>query len=66
MLLEDGGIIDDLIAYALPDRYLLVVNAGNVGACRDLRPHTSSIGGNGLAFPFDVRRGSFRHDLIPP
>ena len=35
LLQEDGGIIDDLIVYALPDRYLLVVNAGNVAACRD-------------------------------
>jgi aminomethyltransferase len=32
---DDGGVIDDLIAYALADRYLLVVNASNVGACRD-------------------------------
>ncbi len=31
---DDGGVIDDLIAYALPDRYLLVVNASNVAACR--------------------------------
>jgi aminomethyltransferase len=31
---EDGGVIDDLIAYALPDRHLLVVNAANVDACR--------------------------------
>lgn len=30
---DDGGVIDDLIAYALPDRFLLVVNASNVGAC---------------------------------
>jgi aminomethyltransferase len=30
---DDGGVIDDLIAYALPDRYLLVVNASNVAAC---------------------------------
>jgi aminomethyltransferase len=30
---DDGGVIDDLIVYALPDRYLLVVNASNVGAC---------------------------------
>lgn len=35
MLDDDGGIVDDLIAYALPDRYLLVVNAANVAACRD-------------------------------
>jgi aminomethyltransferase len=35
MLLEDGGIIDDLIVYALPDRHLLVVNASNVAACRE-------------------------------
>src|SRR5450432_285166 len=26
---ETGGIVDDLIAYRQPDRYLLVVNAGN-------------------------------------
>lgn len=28
-----GGVVDDLIVYALPDRYLLVVNASNVAAC---------------------------------
>jgi aminomethyltransferase len=32
---DDGGVIDDLIAYALPDRFLLVVNASNVAACRE-------------------------------
>lgn len=32
---DDGGVIDDLIVYALPDRYLLVVNASNIAACRD-------------------------------
>jgi aminomethyltransferase len=32
---DDGGVIDDLIVYALADRYLLVVNAANVDACRD-------------------------------
>jgi aminomethyltransferase len=35
MLQDDGGIIDDLIVYALPDRHLLVVNASNVGACAE-------------------------------
>ncbi len=30
---DDGGVIDDLIVYALADRFLLVVNASNVGAC---------------------------------
>jgi aminomethyltransferase len=35
ILQDDGGIIDDLIAYALPDRYLLVVNASNVAACAE-------------------------------
>jgi aminomethyltransferase len=33
MLQDDGGVIDDLILYALPDRHLLVVNAANVRAC---------------------------------
>jgi aminomethyltransferase len=33
ILQDDGGAIDDLIVYALPDRYLLVVNASNVAAC---------------------------------
>jgi aminomethyltransferase len=33
MCVDDGGVIDDLIAYRLPDRYLLVVNAGNVLNC---------------------------------
>ena len=32
---DDGGVIDDLIVYALGDRYLLVVNASNIAACRD-------------------------------
>ena len=32
---DDGGVIDDLIVYALADRYLLVVNASNIAACRD-------------------------------
>ncbi len=32
---DDGGVIDDLIAYALADRFLLVVNASNIAACRD-------------------------------
>lgn len=32
---DDGGVIDDLIVYALADRFLLVVNASNVEACRD-------------------------------
>jgi aminomethyltransferase len=35
MLQEDGGIIDDLILYALPDRYLMVVNAANTAACHE-------------------------------
>jgi aminomethyltransferase len=35
LLQDDGGVIDDLIAYALPGRYLLVVNASNTDACRD-------------------------------
>lgn len=35
LLQDDGGVIDDLIAYNLPDRYLLVVNASNTDACRD-------------------------------
>ena len=29
MTLEDGGIIDDLIVYRFPDRFMLVVNASN-------------------------------------
>jgi len=35
LLHDDGGVVDDLIVYALPDRYLLVVNASNVDACRE-------------------------------
>jgi aminomethyltransferase len=35
MLQDDGGAIDDLIAYRLADRYLLVVNAANIAACRE-------------------------------
>ena len=30
MLYPDGGIVDDLIIYRQPDRYLLVVNASNI------------------------------------
>ena len=30
---DDGGVIDDLIAYELADRIVLVVNASNVDAC---------------------------------
>jgi aminomethyltransferase len=33
MLADDGGVIDDLIVYALIDRYLMVVNAANRTAC---------------------------------
>lgn len=32
---DDGGVIDDLIAYALADRFLLVVNASNIAPCRE-------------------------------
>lgn len=35
MCQDDGGIIDDLIVYALLDRYLLVCNASNIAACRE-------------------------------
>ena len=35
MLEDDGGVIDDLIVYALDDRFLLVVNASNVAPCRE-------------------------------
>lgn len=35
MCQDDGGVIDDLIVYALADRYLLVVNASNIAACRE-------------------------------
>jgi glycine cleavage system aminomethyltransferase T len=70
---DDGGVIDDLIVYALADRFLLVVNASNVAACRerpDARPparHRSSwhtpgpappaVGHHG---PRDARRGPRR------
>jgi aminomethyltransferase len=30
MLYDHGGIVDDLLVYRLPDRYLLVVNAANL------------------------------------
>lgn len=33
MLEDDGGVIDDLIVYALADRFLLVVNASNIESC---------------------------------
>lgn len=31
MCYEDGGIVDDLLVYRLPDYYLTVVNAANIG-----------------------------------
>lgn len=34
LLTEDAGVVDDLIAYDLGERYLLVVNAANTAACR--------------------------------
>ena len=30
MLYDNGGIVDDLLVYRLPDRYMLVVNAANI------------------------------------
>jgi aminomethyltransferase len=30
MLYDDGGIVDDLLVYRMPDRFMLVVNAANV------------------------------------
>ncbi|MBN1543690.1 glycine cleavage system aminomethyltransferase GcvT [candidate division KSB1 bacterium] len=30
MCYPDGGIVDDLIVYRLPDRYMMIVNAGNL------------------------------------
>jgi aminomethyltransferase len=30
MCYEDGGIVDDLLVYRLPDRFLLVVNSANI------------------------------------
>lgn len=35
LLTEDAGVIDDLIAYDLDDRFLLVVNAANTAACHE-------------------------------
>ena len=35
MCLESGGVIDDLLIYRYPDRYLLVVNASNIDKDRD-------------------------------
>ena len=35
LLADDGGVIDDLIVYALIDRFLLVVNASNIAACAE-------------------------------
>src|SRR5690606_10204366 len=29
MCLESGGVVDDLLIYRLPDRYMLVLNASN-------------------------------------
>jgi aminomethyltransferase len=31
MCLDSGGVIDDLVVYRYPDRYMLVVNAANAG-----------------------------------
>ncbi len=30
MLLDNGGIVDDLLVYRLPDKYMMVVNASNI------------------------------------
>jgi aminomethyltransferase len=35
MCLESGGVIDDLLVYRYPDRYMLVVNASNIDKDRD-------------------------------
>jgi aminomethyltransferase len=43
MCYPDGGIVDDLIVYRLPDRYMLVVNAGNLQKDFDwLKQHADS------------------------
>lgn len=34
MCFESGGVIDDVVIYRYPDRYMLVVNAANVGKDR--------------------------------
>jgi aminomethyltransferase len=40
---EDGGIVDDLIAYRMPKGYLLVVNAANVAADMAQLPEMTNV-----------------------
>lgn len=45
MCLPDGGVVDDLLVYRFPDRYMLVVNASNLD--KDLawiRDHVGELG----------------------
>jgi aminomethyltransferase len=52
MCLESGGVIDDLLVYRYPDRYMLVVNASNVAKDRDW------IEGQARAFDVEIEDAS--------
>ena len=52
MCLESGGVIDDLLIYRYPDRYMLVVNASNVAKDR------TWIEGHGRTFDVEIEDAS--------
>lgn len=58
MCFEDGGVVDDLLVYRLEDRYMLVVNAANLG--RDL----DWIVGHAESLDVDVRDESGETALL--
>jgi aminomethyltransferase len=70
LLQDDGGVIDDLIAYSLPDRYLLVVNASNTDACRDWlesrAPDGVEVADRSLAMAMLALQGPAYRDALRP
>jgi glycine cleavage system T protein (aminomethyltransferase) len=70
LLQDDGGIIDDLIVYALPDRHLLVVNASNVAACRewlsDRAPHDVEVADRSAEVAMLAVQGPAWEDAVGP
>ena len=60
MLYPDGNIVDDLIVYKLPDKYLLVVNAANIEKDYNWLEESQLLKG----FDVNIRDRSFRTALI--
>jgi len=58
MCLESGGIVDDLVVYRYPDRYMLVVNASNLDKDR------SWVERHAGAFDVEVEDASERTTLL--